>query len=246
MSLAIPPLTCRHCAAALAPQQRNGGHCGAAGCRHRESLAQGSRLAQRLGEPALQAAQPKLQGRRATLLWLREAETKLVPVSKSARAAHRAHLMALVNEQPADDAAQPLAEASPSTARGEQEGRLCGQCRGYCCAHGGQTHAFITRPQLLRWQLRESGRTLQGAVDWYMAQVPQRHTRRACIYQGPQGCVLPREDRADICNSYACDSLVQMHEELLDDREAAFVAVTPSGGALVRRALIDASATQPL
>lgn len=238
-------LTCRHCSVPLTPPQQMAGHCGAAACRRRENQAREVRLTQQLGEPALQAAEAKLKGRRATLLWLVDAESRLVPVPEARRAAHHAHLSGLI-EAPLDESVQPLAPAAESVVLGQQEGRLCGQCRGRCCWHGAPSFAFTTLPQLLRWQRREAGRTLQDAVDWFMAQVPPRHTRRGCIYQGPQGCVLPRGDRPDICNSYACDSLVQMQQTLRDDPDAAFVAVTRDGDDSARRALITGSSTRRL
>lgn len=238
-------LACRHCGAPLTLLQQKAGHCGAAGCRHRENRAREVRLTQQLGEPALQAAAAALQGPRPTLLWLLDAEARVVPVPKARREAHRAHLAGLV-ETPAEGEVQPLAEAADAATLGAQEGRLCAECRGRCCGQGAPTHAFMTLPQLLRWQQREAGRTLQEAADWFMAHVPSRHARNGCIYQGAQGCVLPRGDRADICNSYACDALVQMQQELRENRDAAFVAVTRDGDEAARRALITASSTRPL
>lgn len=240
-------LTCRHCQAPLAPPQRADGHCGAAACRHREDRARWARLTKDLGEPAQRAAAAKLPpGRQPLLLWLRDAQHRLVPLPQTRRDAHRAHLQALVANAPAGSLPPPLAEPAPGMVLGAQEGRLCGQCRGRCCAQGAPTHAFTTLPQLLRWQQREPGRTLQGAVDWYMTRLPGRHTQGGCVYQGPGGCVLPRADRADICNSYACDPLKDLQQALEGDREAAFVAVTLAGDAPVRRGLITAQRTRRL
>ena len=123
---------------------------------------------------------------------------------------------------------------------GPQEGRLCSQCHGRCCSQGGPTNAFIKLPQLVRWQQREAGRTLQDAVAYYMAALPPRHTQHACVYQGPQGCSLPRRDRAEICNSYACDSLQQMRLVLRTQPEAAFAVVTLEDDEARRRAAITA------
>jgi hypothetical protein len=47
----------------------------------------------------------------------------------------------------------------------------------------------------------------------------------SCAYHGDRGCVLPREDRAPICNAYACDSL-QATRRTLDDESGAFIAET--------------------
>jgi hypothetical protein len=242
--------TCRHCAAPLPAPLRAGGVCGAAGCRHREDRARWARLSQHIGEPVLQAAARQPDGGQAMLLWLRVTPTRQRLVPKATRAEHRAHLLALL-EQAAPDAAreaalQPLAEPAPAAALGEQEWRLCAQCHGRCCAHGGPSHAFITLPQLLRRQQREPGRTLADAVDWYMAMIAPRHVQGSCVYHGPQGCVLPRQDRADICNSYACEPLAQLQQKLQDDPQAAFVTVTLDGERPLRRALITGADTLPL
>lgn len=237
---------CTYCQAPLAPPQQRDGHCGAAGCRHRAKEARWARLGRELGAAALHDAAAKLPpGRKPRLLWLRDAPDRLAPVPAARREAHRAHLQALVTGADHAPLPPPLAEPAPSTAAA-QEGRLCGQCRGRCCAQGGPTHAFTTLPQLLRWQQREAGRTLQDAVDWYMAQVPPRHTRHGCIYQGPRGCVLPRGDRADICNSYACDPLREMQQVLPDEPDAVFAAVTLNGDTVVRRGLVTATANRRL
>jgi len=236
---------CRHCGAVLSLLQQSAGHCGAAGCRHRNERERWARLSVPLARQALDAATPQLAGHPATVLWLIDTEARLAPVPKATREAHRAHLQALLDAPPGD-AVQPLPPAPPPSSPGQQAGRLCAQCRGRCCAPGGPNHAFITLPLLLRWQQREPGRTLQDAVDWFMAQIPPRHTRRACIYQGPQGCALPQGDRSDICNEYACDALVQACRQLADAPQAAFVAVTLAGDQAVRRALITADTTLPL
>ncbi len=242
-----PATACRHCGTALTPlQQRQGGLCGAAACRYRETQARWRRLTVTVGQAALDAAATlRPAPTRPALLWLRAGETRLVPLSAQRREAHRAHLQALI-DGPADESVQPLAPAAPASTLGAQEWRLCAQCRGRCCTQGGPAHAFMTLPQLLRWQKAHAGRTLQDAVDAYMSCLPARHVRHACVYQGAQGCVLPREERADICNSYACDPLLQVQAELKDDPQAAFVAVTMEGDVVVRRGLIQADGTRDL
>lgn len=237
---------CTHCQAPLTPPQLRDGHCGAAGCRYKAQEARWASLSRELGQVALRDAAEKLPpGRQPLLLWLRDAQGHMAPVPTARREAHHAHLQALVTGAEGAAPPPPLAEPAPSTAA-PQEGQLCGQCRGRCCAHGAQAHAFVTLPQLVRWQQREAGRTLQDAADWYMAQVPACHAHQGCIYHGPRGCVLPRGDRADICNSYACDSLREMQQVLQDEPDAVFAAVTLSGQSVLRRALVTATAKRRL
>lgn len=237
---------CRHCGKPLTLlQQRSGGNCGAAACRHRDEVARVRRLESTVGSAAREAASGRPGGAGAPLLWLRVHDAPLVPMPAAKQAAHRAFLQKLADEPP-EEAVEPLAEPPPDTSLGEQEWRLCAQCRGRCCGLGGQHHAFITLAQLLRWQRREPGRTLQDAVESYAARMAPVHLDGGCPYQGEQGCMLPREDRADICNSYACDALLKAQATLRDEPQASFVAVTLDGDRAVRRALVGPGATQDL
>ncbi len=243
---ASPALTCRHCSQHIAAlQQRRGGICGAAACRHRAALARLQRLAQTVGQGALQAARAQLHDEPATLLWLKDFDTRLTPVTVSRRAAHRAHLEGLLAQPDAADM-QPLATAAAASSLGAQEGRLCAQCGGRCCSHGGQRHAFITLPQLLRWQQAEPGRTLQDAVAFFMERLPAEHVAASCLYHGPQGCALPRAHRADVCNAHTCDALDRVQATLREAPQTAFVAVTLSGDSAVRAALVQAEGTRQL
>jgi hypothetical protein len=242
----VQTLSCRHCGQPItALQQRQAGICGAAACRHRAARARLQRLAQTVGHAALQAATTHLQDEPATLLWLQDFDTRLTPVTAARRAAHRAHLDSLL-EQPAGADIQPLAPAAAASTLGAQEGRLCAQCGGRCCSHGGQRHAFITLPQLLRWQRAEPGRSLPDAVGYFMERLPPGHVAASCLYHGPQGCALPREHRADVCNAHTCDALDRVQATLRDAPQAAFVAVTLSGDDAVRSALVQAEATRHL
>ena len=237
-------LRCRFCGRALSALQRQRGeHCTEAACRHAAQQARQQRLDNGVGRSTLEEATARLGRAPAALLWLRECPTRQVPISARRADAHRAFLQSLAGT---DGAAavpglpEPPAAVAPA---GPQEGRLCAQCRGRCCNEGGANHAFITLPQLLRWQRREAGRTLQHAVAFFMAALPPRHTQHSCLYHGPQGCGLPREDRAEICNSHACNSLQQMRGVLREEPAAAFAAVTIEGETVLRRAAVTAEGT---
>lgn len=238
---------CRFCGGALSPlQQQRGDSCGAAACRHAAQQARQRRLDEGAGRAALQHAAARLGRAPAALLWLQASPTQPVPLSARSAGAHRAFLVSLLEADGAADA-QPLPEPPAAVApAGPQEGRLCAQCRGRCCNEGGGSNAFITLPQLLRWQGRAPGRSLQDAVAYFMAALPPRHTQHSCLYHGPQGCSLPREDRAEICNRHACGSLQQMREMLGEQPDAAFAVVTLEGETVLRRAAITATRTARL
>ena len=62
---------------------------------------------------------------------------------------------------------------------------------------------------LRRAQLRNPGMEHAGLVDAYVDALPARHSEGSCGFHGEHGCVLPRESRADICNSFECRGLEQ-------------------------------------
>lgn len=239
-----PGQPCRFCGRALsALQQRRGDSCGEAACRLRAQRAQHQRLADGVGQATLQDSTARLGGVPAALLWLRVCPTRQVALSARRAGAHGAFLQSLVDTDGAAGV-RPLPEPPAAVApAGPQEGHLCAQCRGRCCNQGGASHAFITLPQLLRWQRRAAGRTLQDAVAYFVAALPPRHTQHSCLYHGPQGCALPREDRAEICNSHACDSLQSMRRLLREQPGATFAVVTLNDEAVLRRAAVTATGT---
>ena len=52
----------------------------------------------------------------------------------------------------------------------------------------------------------------------YLAFVPSRSLPSGCIYQRSDGCALPRDMRADICNSFFCDGLNAIRLQYGDGR----------------------------
>lgn len=244
--MTVRPLACRHCQAPISEHQaRLGADCGRPACRHRSDQERARAIEQTVGRDAVRAAEAVLPGRPAVLLWLQPASSQIVPLPEARRQAHRRFLHDLANEPPPADL-QPLAPAGPDNSLGPQEGRLCAQCLGRCCMPGASSQAFIDRPLLMRWQQAHPGSSLQDAADAYAARMAATHSRGGCVYQGPQGCELPREDRSAVCNAYACGSLVQLRDELRRDTDTAFVAVTLQQGQVLRQAVLTAAATVPL
>jgi hypothetical protein len=238
---------CRHCGQPIDPVQQHGkGICGASACRATEDRLRTERLQATTGAAAMSAASSELGGRPAALVWLQPAQTELVPVPEARRRAHRDHLDFLIAAEASGDACEPLAEAPAASGLGAQEHLLCTQCGGRCCHLGAGSNAFMTLPQLLRWQTTRPGRSVAEAAEWFMHRIPDRHVRSSCIYHGAEGCTLPREQRPDICNAYACATLHEVQAGLRQDVQTAFVAVTYDGGRVLRRAVIDVNGLVPL
>jgi hypothetical protein len=231
-----PPARCRFCSRPLTALQRLGrATCGEAACRHRAAL---ERVEARLA--ALQTVAAGSASTALPLARLIHHPVRTAPLRASAVRRHRAHLEALA-AAPESEIPAPASPAQPPTAAAG----LCAVCRGRCCREGAARHAFIDRAVLQRWCAAHPGRGVQDAVEHYMACLPARHVHESCVYNGARGCVLPREERADICNRYACDALQQVQER--ERGRAAGEAATPAatlaavldGARLVRLARID-------
>ena len=91
----------------------------------------------------------------------------------------------------------------------------CGSCQGGCCALGGTT-GFLQDVDIERWRARDPEATAEQIIDYYLGMVPAETTEDACIYQGAQGCVLPRANRNDQCNAFYCKSLKLLQEKIAE------------------------------
>ena len=80
---------------------------------------------------------------------------------------------------------------------------MCSMCKGGCCADGKE-HAYIS-PVIIRRQM-DANPELQeeDILATYISNIASKTALNACINQTETGCALPRELRADICNSYFC------------------------------------------
>jgi len=82
----------------------------------------------------------------------------------------------------------------------------CASCRGFCCRLG-EDHAFL-RPATLRRFLRANpALTPAQAKEEYLRRLPEEIIAGGCVYQGRDGCALPRAMRSDVCNRYHCEDL---------------------------------------
>lgn len=235
--------TCPHCAAPLsALALRNAAsHCGAARCRHAAEQRLAAARRQALVED-LVATLP--DGPAPLVVWLQHHDPQTVAVSAADRARHRAHLERVLAENVVIDY-DTLATPSADDSR-PQGAQLCSHCRGRCCAHGAAWHAFIDLPLLQRWQQAHPGQSLDDAVEAYLSLLPPEHSEHGCVYQTAQGCVVPRELRADICNSFACAPLQQVQASAVADSQRPVLALGVGEHTIERVALITAQGMQAL
>lgn len=210
--LPFAPRACRWCGQALSALERvQGETCHRLDCRRRgtdlrragERAADIARRQQALARQAPRISQ-------APVLWLQAFQARHAPVAATARREHAAWLQALAATPPPAVAPAPAAEAAPGPAIG---GRVCAFCSGRCCELGAHRHAFIDRALLQRHADDATGGDVAAAALDYAARVPLTHAVGGCLYQGREGCVLPRTMRADICNTYRCAPLVEAEQQ---------------------------------
>jgi hypothetical protein len=74
---------------------------------------------------------------------------------------------------------------------------------------GSVRHAFLDAETIRLYRQRHPGATAADVRAHYLGRIPARSVEHSCVYHGERGCVLSRDERADICNRYHCNP--QMH-----------------------------------
>lgn len=82
----------------------------------------------------------------------------------------------------------------------------CALCRGHCC-RGGGTHAYIDERTMARVRTERAAMTAAAVIGLYMKSIARPGFRDSCLFHGSAGCTLPRDLRAELCNSYHCNGL---------------------------------------
>lgn len=240
------PLTCLHCAQPLDALTRRLGrrHCGAAACRQRAAAEPLKARWQTVARLAVQqlAVADENPANPPAVLWLRPVNRELEPVSDELRQAlaeawRRGAADGWRHVYEGSDSAQALPAAATA---------LCVQCGGGCCAHGGTHHAFVDADVLARWQASHPGSSTEDAIQAYLAQLPALHVQHGCAFHAATGCALPRERRADVCNAYACEPLLELADLLQATPGRAAVVLTPDGRLLERAALLQRGHITPI
>jgi len=120
-----------------------------------------------------------------------------------------------------------------------QLGLVCAVCQGFCCFHGAANNAFLDHKTLMRFVTEKQGLELCEVVSIYLDYLPKEHCHNACLYQGEQGCVLPREMRADICNNYQCGGLRTARERFATSADNRAFVVVRHDHKILRSAFIN-------
>ena len=100
----------------------------------------------------------------------------------------------------------------------------CSACRGGCCATAGDG-AFLQDDDIKRWRQRSPDGTEEQVVEEYLGMLPDEVIEEGCVFQGPEGCNMPRSARSDQCHTFYCKSLRTLQEELMDSTHGRTIFV---------------------
>jgi hypothetical protein len=236
---------CLICTRPVPPTLRAQQYCGGARCRH-TLLVERPILEAKRAHAAMIANAPTYRAEAAAALGMTPEEGESYAVSviprnrdtvrrlpKRRRSAFEAYLrkqLVGARQRLASEAPDTPAEAAsvvsppqdaPVSPRQRAEiailGAGCGTCRGNCCRGGGD-HAYQGADSMATYLRRFPDHSDDDVVADYLAFVPSSTMSEGCVYQRDDGCALPREMRADICNLFFCDGLNMIRHAYRDGR----------------------------
>ncbi|HVE40272.1 MAG TPA: hypothetical protein VNM14_10315 [Planctomycetota bacterium] len=160
-------------------------------------------------EQELRAQQPLPE--RVLLARLPANERGVVPLPEERRATFATNLRAAI-DRALDDPDRPVPE-SPEDAPAQAPliRGACSACRGSCCTSGGE-HAFLYPDHFRRFLRNHPERSRDELLADYLSRVPPESVQDSCVYHRESGCALPRELRANLCNSFLCGDLTELLE----------------------------------
>jgi hypothetical protein len=148
---------------------------------------------------------------------------RVTRLPRARRAAFREYLTEVIAEaaeRRATEGDAGPADAPPpepmSTELTDVLGKGCAQCRGNCCATG-RTHAYLRADRMLRYMRAHPTQSPEEVADAYLGYIGTDTFHDSCVYHGKRGCTLPREMRADICNSFYCEGLRNLQRQAPND-----------------------------
>lgn len=100
----------------------------------------------------------------------------------------------------------------------------CRLCRGLCCRLGA-THAFLSVTTMRRVFENHPELEPEEVVQTYLDHLPEQSLVNSCVFHGTQGCTLPRDWRADMCNRFLCQDLLAIRRVRNDNPDADFFVV---------------------
>ena len=79
---------------------------------------------------------------------------------------------------------------------------------------GSGDHAYLDVDTILAYVLRRADPSPAAVLRAYLRRLPARSYRNSCVYHAADGCSLPRDMRAAICNRFYCRAIVDQYNIL--------------------------------
>ncbi len=237
---------CPYCQAPIRAQELiRPGHCGAESCARQHILAGARKVEERKKQEDAARLRAAVKGARkclksvaashgcnpedliVTVVPYQNEPLTLLPEGRNQ--AFVAHLGNIVKQAFAiepDEISQP--NFSPND---EPEhpviSAACAICQGRCCRLGAKKNAFLLPQNIRHHRLRNADLTPDQILEVYIAALPDISVRDACVFQGSEGCTLPRDLRSDVCNSFLCRDVHVIFQAMGDttDPPLAIVAI---------------------
>jgi hypothetical protein len=157
----------------------------------------------------------------------------------------RNHLQSLIDRatalpiSPAVDQEPVTESASIQDARLQAaSGNACACCQGSCCRGGAYTHAYLGVETLQRYRAAHPDQSPRQVLAAYMRHISDETCEGSCVYQRADGCSLPREMRANICNDFYCGGLREFRENVPTKGPVRGFFVATTDDAIQRAALV--------
>lgn len=160
-----------------------------------------------------------------------------VPLSRERLETFRRHLRHVIAQAqpPTEASAETRTESRPDTELPpETVIHACATCRGRCCL-GGAGHAFLGAETITAFWRQHPGMSSEAIEAEYLQHAASWSVADSCVFHADSGCTLPRHMRADTCNTFLCEGLLDGPE-----RGSPRLYVAADGGDVRRAVLVDA------
>lgn len=129
-------------------------------------------------------------------------------VPQGRRERYREHLADIIAEAVSvrDDDPAPVHAPSVASEPIPLAEQLCTLCQGGCCSIGGE-RAFLSAATIRQFMRLRPELPPDRVAAEYLDRLADRTVAGSCINHTATGCSLPRQMRADICNTYYCKSM---------------------------------------
>jgi len=139
---------------------------------------------------------------------------------------------------PATDPGQTAPLADEDARLQAASGQACACCRGSCCQGGGFTHAYLEIATIQRYRTAHPHQHPRQVLAAYMNYVGDETAEGSCVYHRTDGCSLPKEMRADICNDFYCGGLQDFRQSVMADSPVRGFFVAATEDTIHRAALV--------